>query len=825
MSEAVQYVEIDLPQCSLEYGQAPCTAAIGVTGDRKCFNTRATCQDLPNYDEEKQTIRFAVSTKGLQPDIIAIPNIQSVSYTPPRIELGRSIGVRATLTITFKDHPFPDTGPGGDKYVQERDYIPFNRGTFWGKFQARYPFMREREVRWYIGNTQDSLESMEERIFVLDRIDGPDTNGQVRLVAKDPLSLLDDKRTLAPRQNRGAVGSPVSDTDTSVTLKPIGITALQYNNPTPYFVTLGGTEVMRVTAVNTATDTLTVQRAQKNTEAIEHSVDTRVQVALEYETETPQNILSDLLLNYVGSPTAPALQDYINATNWDSEVDEFLGGGATISYTALITEPTPVNDLCNEICQQSGISLWWDDTISQIQLQVLRRVVGSGEVYDDNKILRNTFSQRENPNKRISQTWIFYAQINPTVRDDPDNFREALVNVPTTIFADAFESPSVERIFSRWIPLNGFVIAERASNLLLTRYFLPPRTFKFEILRGENVAPPVLGTGISVAPFNIQDDTGATQEIEAQITEVLPSDATWRVTAEEFIRSDIPLLQPDPNFFPIPLNTNQNNINIKTEFDRLYPGATLQSGDIVRCEVRNNVIIGSTSITTPAIRTGTGWPSNITLELLIFANGIVAGHGGVGGLAEFRGPRTAFAADAGDGGPALLVESAITITNNGIIGGGGGGGGAAAAGSIFIRSFDPSAFAIALSGGGGGAGRILGRGGTTENRVALSGSQRTGIANLQNGANGTTTTGGAGGNTTTSIPFASFTIEATAIAGAGGGLGEAGGTASTSAFSLGNNPVATQAVSSPGQPGDAIQGIGFVNSGASALGDIRGNTI
>ena len=48
-----RYIEacsIDLDHCRLRYGIAPCTAAIGVSGDRKCLNTRNTCQDLPNYD-------------------------------------------------------------------------------------------------------------------------------------------------------------------------------------------------------------------------------------------------------------------------------------------------------------------------------------------------------------------------------------------------------------------------------------------------------------------------------------------------------------------------------------------------------------------------------------------------------------------------------------------------------------------------------------------------------------------------------------------------------------------------------------------------------
>jgi hypothetical protein len=51
MSIRQTFVEIELPVCTLTYGESPCTAALGVTGDKKCFNTRKTCQDIANYDE------------------------------------------------------------------------------------------------------------------------------------------------------------------------------------------------------------------------------------------------------------------------------------------------------------------------------------------------------------------------------------------------------------------------------------------------------------------------------------------------------------------------------------------------------------------------------------------------------------------------------------------------------------------------------------------------------------------------------------------------------------------------------------------------------
>ena len=50
-----QYVEIDLDYCANTAGVAPCAAS--QTGDAKCFNTYATCNDTPNFNLTTRTYR------------------------------------------------------------------------------------------------------------------------------------------------------------------------------------------------------------------------------------------------------------------------------------------------------------------------------------------------------------------------------------------------------------------------------------------------------------------------------------------------------------------------------------------------------------------------------------------------------------------------------------------------------------------------------------------------------------------------------------------------------------------------------------------------
>ena len=135
MTEALTYIEIDVPYCSLNFGVSPCTA----TGT-KCFNTLKTCKDRPNFNDVPETLRFVQPTDYLPQNIEAIPSLREVTITPSVISLGHDLGERAQVSAVLEDHPWPDTGPGGDKYLSDRAYNPFDQGSYWGSFERATRF-------------------------------------------------------------------------------------------------------------------------------------------------------------------------------------------------------------------------------------------------------------------------------------------------------------------------------------------------------------------------------------------------------------------------------------------------------------------------------------------------------------------------------------------------------------------------------------------------------------------------------------------------------------------------------------------------------------
>lgn len=244
--KSLTFIEIDVPYCALIYGTAPCTASIPETGAIKCFNTIKTCQDRENFDESEVTLRFAKPAAYLPRGIdIVADSIVDVSFTPATISLGENLGQRATLNVVFVDHKHSDTGEGFDKYRADRNYNPYERGTFWGKFRARQPFLRGRSIRWITGLEGQDLANMETRNFVVESFDGPTPDGRYTLVAKDVLKLVDGDRAQAPVMNTGYLQSPITSVATSLTLSPVGIGDEEYS--LEGYLTIAGKEVASFT--------------------------------------------------------------------------------------------------------------------------------------------------------------------------------------------------------------------------------------------------------------------------------------------------------------------------------------------------------------------------------------------------------------------------------------------------------------------------------------------------------------------------------------------------------------------------------------------------
>lgn len=120
--EKVVFFEIDQPLCTRTYGESPCAAVLGSTGTRKCYNTRATCQDPDNYlqtagsptENNVITLRFAYAQQDLLQYGYVIPSLRGLDVTPGRINLANmsdgssSLGEREVVRVNLDDHQHSD---------------------------------------------------------------------------------------------------------------------------------------------------------------------------------------------------------------------------------------------------------------------------------------------------------------------------------------------------------------------------------------------------------------------------------------------------------------------------------------------------------------------------------------------------------------------------------------------------------------------------------------------------------------------------------------------------------------------------------------------
>ncbi len=513
-------LEIDVAVCSLTYGIAPCTAAIGTTGADKCYNCVSSCQDVTNYTPEEKTFRF-VDQMITDPELApSYKQLRTVSAVPTQIDPGKGLGIRASVSMTLQDEADGDVG--FDPYVRERAYDPKTQGTFWGKWKARFPFYPGSTVRHLTGYlTAAGLydpTNFITRLYVLEKLDGPDNSGAVKLTGKDILKLADDDRAQCPAPSNGFLTSDISAVETSILLSPTGIGDLEYAASGMARI---GDEIVAFTRSG---DVLTITRAQDNTEAAPGNAADVVQQCRVWTNATVQSVLYDLLTEFGNIDPS-----FIDLAQWDAEADVWLSG-YTISAT--IASPTGVTKLVNELCESGAFYCWWDELAQTIPFKVIRP-----DAYGESVALNETYhlvsgsvNQRTNPDDRLTQVWIFYGLKSPTADKElvtNYNNRYCLSNSDAESLTLGFGDVRIRKVFSRWIPTDSDSMAKVAAFRILNQFLDVPEEISFEV----DAKDGDLWTGDTATLVSrmLQDFTGASSAVKVQVTQ-----ATERITGTKF---------------------------------------------------------------------------------------------------------------------------------------------------------------------------------------------------------------------------------------------------------------------------------------------------
>jgi hypothetical protein len=554
--EPVQIVEIVQPYCNNTHGSAPCTAT--ETGDRKCFNTRSTCNDTANFAKGSLRLFFAkgniadrldvsylttedgetITTEDGDPIEIGdakgaatyiVPSLVSVSTSPTRINLAganpdaQGLGNRALCSIVFQDHPHTDRVV--DPYRSDRTYVPMERGSFWTKWLARNTYRYNLSIKIYEGYFGETLESMRVREYFLARITGPDNNGHVTVQGKDILSFIEERKAQAPLASPGELYADIDSSQTS--FEVANAVAADYSASGTIRI---GDELMTYSAVassaNGITFTITLRGTDGST-AAEHSAEDLVQECLRYTSQSVDTVVEDLLDTYGGIAAS-----YMDTANWAAEVSAYLSG---YSLTTLITQPTGVATLVSEIQEQVGCFLWWDEHSQLIKLRAIRAVEDEpGLITDDNHIIAGSFNIDEMPRQRISQLWVYFVMNDWTGKlDDETNWRYLYISADLeSEGANLYGQKSIRKIYARWLPTNAMAL--NTATKTVSRYSGVPRQCTFR-LDAKDRANYGVGDIVRISHFRDVNANGANNIGNWTITsmhEVVPGELT-EYTAED----------------------------------------------------------------------------------------------------------------------------------------------------------------------------------------------------------------------------------------------------------------------------------------------------
>jgi hypothetical protein len=394
---------------------------------------------------------------------------------------GKGFGVRSSCSITLDDHPWTDIDT--DPYLADRTYDPDSQGTYWGKFIARNRYYEGREMVVYTGYLDEfgqyQAENFISRKYFIDTISGPDKNGKVQIKGKDVLKFADSDKAQWPTQSEATLDADITAGDGTFTVDdPSGGILAEFNNADNgaagrVYLRIDD-EIMEATSVSlvsgdqytiTATRASMPSRYQASTNVADaHSEDSTVQYCFEFDNTPINEVVETLLADGAGIDSA-----FLPTTDWQNVINFGLN---SYLFTTLITEPTGVKDLIEELTQHS-IFIWWNERDQEVQMRsIIQQEVDSGPYSDTDNIVADSVTVMRNDKERASQVWLVYGHRNPTFEMDKFNYFDSVKITADVALegANAYDQKKVLKVWSRWLTVNQSAIASEITNRLNGEY-------------------------------------------------------------------------------------------------------------------------------------------------------------------------------------------------------------------------------------------------------------------------------------------------------------------------------------------------------------------
>lgn len=511
---AVGYVR---DKCSLTAGASPCVAT--QTGDAKCYNTRATCNDPTNYTKTTQEIKFCEPRSNLPIGENIIPALSgSPMKAATSITAGKGLGKRAVVKINIKDFPHHDRGI--DPYYSERTYNAETTGTFWPRELKRNPYYEGRTLKIYYGYIAEtfSWSDFDVQEYDITDIDGPD-NGMIQITAKDILIRTYKEKAQYPEISNGKLLSDITASAATATLTPTGIGS-EY--PASGTVAIG----KEAKTFTRSGDVLTfTAHGQWGTTDVAHSADDVVQLCVVWSDTNVIDALYELLVTGAGLPASYIPYDNgatgINE-NWDDEKELWLSGS---KVNGIIMKPEGIEKVIGEFTEQFMFDVWWNATNQEVNIKALSPEpsgVTINTLTEGYNILADSVKVKRESKKRHTEIQVWYGKIDYSDKDEIENYALARISADANkAGSDQYNQNSIKVILCRWI--NTLGPAAQLSGRTLARYSDTPEIIEFEVSAKDHDKFEMAGR-VGIDYWKFQGFSGANDIRKYQITEIKEAD-------------------------------------------------------------------------------------------------------------------------------------------------------------------------------------------------------------------------------------------------------------------------------------------------------------
>lgn len=505
-----------------------CSCAATDAGDgSRCWYSFPTCQDPQHFNighsyetadlQGLKVFRFCLKNAPAPlggEDIW--PMIKSVDFTPQKIDPERAVTVNERVKVQFYDDAASWAWNQDKSSIGAKINTATPGGNFWRRFARIYRnYSNPRNyAKVYVGYVASGMTYalyQQRGSYLITNLDiGSD--GLVTLTLADKLRLtkvtstgVSQAKAPAKISETNLLNGAINGVVTSLIVDNAAeLTPVSTESPAGYNVAIemsydGTHEYMNVTGIDTATNTLTVQRGRWGTAAQSHADNARWREVLQFGTEhsTPANTPLgknpiDIVVELLKRPGLLAAD--IDTATLNDERDTWLAGsvsgdiesgvvfkragGTADSSDGCIATQQDVEKFLKQIREIIMLNLWVNES-SQVTGHVFapaRPTVTLTEVTDTTEIVRDSIDIDENEDSRVTRVAVGYDLFAGKSGDSLADYAKIIVYVGSDEeSAGDYGDKRTRIVLCPWIKASGSATAQKLASHLFSRYRNPAR--------------------------------------------------------------------------------------------------------------------------------------------------------------------------------------------------------------------------------------------------------------------------------------------------------------------------------------------------------------